>query len=83
MENIINNGEVHLLTDVNNYYQVILREVCGNNSREIQSAANKPEKMIVKEYCDKLKIEKGKTRRGNIVFSYSNYNRRSTQKAAK
>ena len=67
--NIINNGEVHQLTDVNDYYRVILREMGRNDSREIQSAANKLEKRLLKKYSDKLKIEKGKTRKGNIVFS--------------
>ena len=68
-ENIIENGEVHLLVDINNYYQVILNELSGDDSRQVLSAAHKLEKKLLKEYTDKPKIEKGKTRRGNIVFS--------------
>ena len=68
-ENIITKKEVHLLTDVNNYYQALLNEIDGHDFKHIKSAAHKLEKKLLKKFPDMLRFEKGKTMRGNIIFS--------------
>ena len=63
--------EVHLLVDVNSYYLRPLQDTVDRDLKQITSSARKFEVKILKCYPEKIKIEKGKTKRGNIVFSSS------------
>ena len=61
--------EVHLLVDINSYYLALLQDTVDTDLKHVTSSAQKLEAKILKCYPEKIKIEKGKTRRGNIVFS--------------
>ena len=63
--------EVHLLVDCNSYYLALLQDTVDTDLKHVTSSAQKLEAKILKCFPEKIKIEKGKTRRGNIVFSSS------------
>ena len=63
--------EVHLLVGINSYYLALLQDTVDTDLKHITSSAQKLEAKILKCYPEKVKIKKGKTRRGNIVFSSS------------
>ena len=63
--------DVHLLVDINSYYLVLFQDTVDTDLKHITSSAQKLEEKIWKCYPEKIKIEKGKTRRGNIVLSSS------------
>ena len=63
--------DVRLLVDVNSYYLALLQDTVDTDLKHITSSAQKLEAKIPKCYPKKIKIEKGKTRRENIVFSSS------------
>ena len=69
-EVVIENKEVLLLTEVNNYYQHLLHEFQGNDI-EVTSSAQKLEEKIKKHYEEKISIVNGKKKRGNIIFGCS------------
>ena len=56
--------DVHLLVDINSYYLALFQDTVDTDLKHITSSARK-------YYPEKIKIEKGKTRRGNIVLSSS------------
>ena len=58
-----------MLVDINSYYPALLQDTVDADLKHITSNAQKLEAKILKCYPEKIKIEKGKTRRGNIVFS--------------
>ena len=61
--------EVHLLVGINSYHLALLQDTVDTGLKHLTSSAQKLEAKILKCYPEKIKIEKGKTRRGNIVFS--------------
>ena len=61
--------EVHLLVDINSYYPALLQDTVDTDLKHITSNAQTLEAKILKCYPEKIKTEKGKTRKGNIVFS--------------
>ena len=68
---IIKEKEVHKFNDLNNHYQQILYELGGLKLEDPFSSAHKLEKKIKDFYGDKIIIQKGKTKKGNIIFSSS------------
>ena len=63
--------EVHLLVDINSFYLALLQDTVDTDLKHITSSALKLEEKILKCHPEKIKIEKGKPRRGNIVVSSS------------
>ena len=70
-DRILEKKEVHLLFDINSYYLALLQDTVDTDLKHITSSAQKLEAKILKCYPEKIKIEKGKTRRGNIALSSS------------
>ena len=70
-DRILEKKEVHLLVDINSYYLALLQDTVDTDLKHVTSSAQKLEAKILKCYPEKIKIEKGKTRRGNIALSSS------------
>ena len=68
-EHIIVKKEVHLLSDINKYYESILREIGREEFKDVNSSAQKLEQKLLKQYGNNLKIDKGKTKWGNGISS--------------
>ena len=66
-DTIVDKKEVHLLSDLNSYYESILRDIGGPDAKHMKSSAQRLEKKIHKK-LPYLAIEKGKTKRGNVVY---------------
>ena len=56
-------------TAINRYYQVLVRDIGGEPFRETVTSSQKLEIKLNKKYEKQIKIEKGKTVWGNIVYS--------------
>ena len=63
--------KVHLLVHINSYYLAPLQDTVGTDLKHITSSAQKLEAKILKRCPEKIKMEKGKIRRGNIAFGSS------------
>ena len=72
-DRILEKKEVNLLLDISSYYLALLQNTVDTALKHITSSAQKLEVKKKQKNCypEKTKIEKGKTRRGNIVFSSS------------
>lgn len=68
-ETIIANSVVHLLTDVNDQYCALLHEIGGDNFKDATPSVQKLEEKILKRFPHRIRIEKGKTKRGNIIYN--------------
>ena len=68
---IIKEKKVYKVNDLNNHYQKNLYELGGSKLEDPFSSAQKLEKKIKDFYGNKMKIQKGKTQKGNIIFSSS------------
>ena len=60
--------EVHLTSSINFQYKMLL---IGEKFIESNFTTQKLEIKLLKHFGDKIVIHKGKTRRGNIIFSSS------------
>ena len=60
---------MHLLTDINDHYQALVHDIGGEYFRDATPSAQKLELKIVKHFGNRIKIEKGKTKRGNVIYS--------------
>ena len=69
-EVVLDKTEVHLTNDINQY-QMLLSEIVGEVFKHADSTTQKLESKIQQCYENKLTIQKGKTKRGNIIFSSS------------
>ena len=68
-DTIITDKKVLLLPAINRYYQALVRDIGGEPFRETVISSQKLEIKLNKKYEKQIKIEKGKTTRGNIVYS--------------
>lgn len=68
-ENVLEEKEVVLLSDLNSQYKMLLAEIGGEDYEDVESNSTKLKKKLVQHYKKRIKIIKGKTRRGNLVFS--------------
>lgn len=68
-DRIIDKCEVHFLTDINRYYQSLLHELGGDEFKDAAPSAQKLEDKLQIHYKDKIKFEKGVTKRGNMMFN--------------
>ena len=72
IEGIISDSkEVHLTSSINFQYKMLLIEIGGEKFIGSNLTTQKLEIKLLKLFGDKIVIHKGKTRRGNIVFSSS------------
>ena len=68
-EDIIATHEIHLIADVNSYYKTILAEKFEQRSDEIFYTAQKLEEKLKKHFGERIKVIKGRTKRGSLLFS--------------
>ena len=68
-ESVIENKNVHATSEVNNIYLSILADKMSCNVDNITSTTQKLEEKLISKYKDRIKIMKGKTKRGSIIFS--------------
>ena len=68
-DTIIRNKMVLQLTDVNNHYQLLVRDIGGEDYQDAMTAVHNMEVQIGKHFGNRIKIEKGKTKRGNMIYS--------------
>ena len=66
---ILNNNEILLTNDVTNEYRMLLAEIGKTRLDEIIYNTQKLEQKLLQQFQDRIVIIKGKTRRGNIIFS--------------
>ena len=66
---IIKVKEVHKVNDLNNHYQEILYELGRSKLEDPFSSAQNLQKKMKGSYGDKINVQKGKTKKGNIIFS--------------
>ena len=59
--------EVHLLSDINRYYESLI--ALNRQRSHVNSSAQKLEQKLSKQYGKNLKIDKGRTKRGNVISS--------------
>ena len=67
-DRIIKGKDVYYLTDLTNYFNAALQEYSGE---DCNSSSQKLEKRLKDHFNETIKVEKGKTRRGNIVYCSS------------
>ena len=70
-ENIIEKEEVHLLSNISRLYQALVRGIGGYKFKDAEPTAQKLEIKLLNHFQNKICIEKGSTKRGNIVYSQS------------
>ena len=66
---ILNNNEILLTNDVTNEYRMLLAEIGKTRLDEVIYNTQKLEQKLLQQFQDRIVIIKGKTRRGNIIFS--------------
>ena len=67
--NIVSNKEVHFLKNIQTLYQSSIHEMGGKNFQDSNPSSQKMESKIKKRFGDAIRIEKGLTKQGNIIFS--------------
>ena len=70
-ENVIKGNDVMLLTDINSQYQALVRKIGGQAFHDAQPSTQKLKLKIINHFGDQIKIEKGRTKHGNIVHKTS------------
>ena len=68
-ENFLEYKEIRLSSDLNYQYNILLTEIGGQENSGITHTTERLEEKLRKWYKGKIKIEKGKTMRGNVIFS--------------
>ena len=68
-QNVIEKREVHLLTDLNTYYTATVHEIGGEDFQHATPTAQKLDEKLTKHFGERIVVQKGKTKRGNIVHS--------------
>ena len=68
-EHVIVKKEVHLLSDINKYYESLLREIVREEFKDVNSSAQELEQKLLKQYGKNLKIDKGNTKWDNVISS--------------
>ena len=68
-ENFLEYKEIRLSSDLNYQYNILLTEIGGQENSGITHITERLEEKLRKWYKGKIKIEKGKTMRGNVIFS--------------
>ena len=70
-ETIIEDNEVHLLKDINSYYQALLHEIGKEKGYDLEPSTQKLEAKLVKHFGDQITITKSIKGRGMIIYSSS------------
>ena len=70
-ETVLNNNEVHLVRDINNYYEALLHQIGKEKGHDFKYSTQKLEVKLIKYFGEKVKILKGIKGRGSILFSAS------------
>ena len=68
-QNFFEYKEIRLSSDLNYQYNILLTEIGGQENSGITHITERLEEKLRKWYKGKIKIEKGKTMRGNVIFS--------------
>ena len=68
-ENFLEYKEIRLSSDLNYQYNILLTEIGGQENSGITHTTERLEEKLRKWYKGKIKIEKGKTMSGNVIFS--------------
>ena len=62
-ESILQNNEVHLLKDLNNLYLAFLGAIVGSKYKDLNISSDKLSTKIQDHYGEKIKLEKGNTKK--------------------
>ena len=61
--------DIRLLSNLNCQYNMLLTEIGGHQYNRITHTTQRLEEKLRRWYKGKIKIEKGKTKHGNVIFS--------------